>query len=353
MVTTQKVKSDTQTFSPKEPTISDSICIGIDNGNGRIKAISSKNLTTRIKSLIHYLDDEQEMADGGNESVVIEYISGPRTELWEQRFVVGSQAYQFNPTGVLSTSDDREGKSKFALELTLAAVAPNITMEYTNVAIALSVHDAGAFSNLKSRVNGEHTVKLNGQLRKINLDLKVVKTEGIGAYASLLKSKKCTREAQTVLLDLGFGTIIVSVYSNGAGKQIIPFPDMGAKSLYQRISGNLAVRQQLKRTGDIQLIQKAIERGDFVYGNHKISQFSIADIYLQELRPWVKNSLVSVLGKIDSYLDSADFLFAIGGGSQLPKIGQWLEKKGFEVVDDSEFINARGLLALVQREVNK
>ena len=350
MVTT---KTEQPTSSQKELMISDSICIGIDNGNGRIKAISSKNLTTRVQSLVHYLDSEQEMADGGNESAFIEYVSGPRTELWGQRFVVGSQAYQFNPTGVLSTSDDREGKSKLALELTLAAIAPNITMDVTNVAIALSVHDSGAFSDIKERVNGEHTVRLNGQLRKINLDLKVVKTEGIGAYASLLRSKKCTREAQTVLLDVGFGTIIVSIYSNGAGKQIIPFPDMGAKSLYQRISNNLEVRKQLKRTGDIQLIQRAIERGDFIYGNNKISQFSIADVYLQELRPWVKNSLVSVLGKIDSYLDGAEFLFAIGGGSQLPKISQWLEKKGFQVADDSEFINARGLLALVQREVNK
>ncbi|NET30339.1 ParM/StbA family protein [Okeania sp. SIO1I7] len=339
--------------SHAEQMIPDSISIGIDNGNGRIKAISSKGLTARIKSLIHYLDSEQEMTDGGNESVFVEYVSGPRTELWEQRFVVGQQAYQFNPTGVLSTSDDREGKSKYALELTLAAIAPNITMDYTNVAIALSVHDAGAFCGIKNLINGEHTIRLNGRRCKVNLQLKVVKTEGIGAYASLLKSKKCTRQAQTVLLDIGFGTIIVSVYSSGAGKQIIPFPDMGAKSLYQRISNNLSVRKQLKRTGDIQLIQKAIESGNFIYGNNKISQFSIADIYLQELRPWVKNSLLAVLGKIDSYLDSAEFLFAIGGGSQLPKISQWLEKKGFEVVDDSEFINARGLLALAKREVNK
>lgn len=353
MATTQKVKSDTQTFSQKEQMISDSICIGIDNGNGRIKAKSSKGLVTRIKSLIHYLDPEQEMADGGNESVFIEYISGTCSDLFHKRFVVGQQAYQFNPTGVLSTSDDREGKSKFALELTLAAIAPNITMDYTNVAIALSVHDAGAFSDLKTKVNGEHTIKLNGQRRIVNLDLKVVKTEGIGAYASLLQTKKCTRDEQVVLLDLGFGTIIVSVYSSGAGKKIIPFPDMGVKSLYQRISGNLEVRQKLKRNGDIQLIQRAIERGDFIYGANKISQFSIADVYNLELRPWVKNSLLTVLGKIDSYLDSADFSFAIGGGSQLPKIGQWLEKKGFEVVDDSEFINARGLLALAQKEVSK
>jgi hypothetical protein len=100
MVTT---KTENPINSHAEQTISDSICIGIDNGNGRIKAKSSKGLTTRIKSLIHYLDDEQEMADGGNESVFIEYVSGPRTELWEQRFVVGQQAYQFNPTGVFST----------------------------------------------------------------------------------------------------------------------------------------------------------------------------------------------------------------------------------------------------------
>jgi hypothetical protein len=225
-------------------------------------------------------------------------------------------------------------------------------MDYTNVAISLSVHDLGAFSDLQNQVNGEHTVKLNNQLRKINIDLKVVKIEGLGAYASLLLAKKCTKAAQTILIDIGFGTIIVSVYSNGAWKQVIPFPDMGVKSLYQRISSNLEVRKQLKRTGDIQLIQRAIERGDFIYGVNRISQFSLANIYDQELYPWVKNSLVTVLGKIDSYLDGSEFMFAIGGGSKLPKVSSWLEKKGFEVVVDSEIINARGLLAFVKREAS-
>ena len=337
--------------SPTEQMMPDSICIGIDNGNGRVKAFSSKGLTTKLKSLIHYLSSEQEIKECGNDSVFLEYISGPRTELWGQRFVVGQQAYQFSPNGVFSPSDDREGKSKFALELSLAAISQSITMDYTNVAVAISVHDAGAFGDLQSQVNGEHTVRLNSQLRKINIDLKAVKTEGLGAYASLLLAKKCTKASQTILLDIGFGTIIVSVYSNGAGKQVIPFPDMGVKSLYQRISNNLTVRKQLKRTGDIQLIQRAVERGDFIYGVNRISQFSLAEIYNQELHPWVKKSLVTVLGKIDSYLDGSEFLFAIGGGSKLPRVSQWLGKKGFEVVVDSEVINARGLLAFAKREV--
>ena len=59
-----------------------------------------------------------------------------------------------------------------------------------------------------------------------------------------------------------------------------------------------------------------------------------------------------MLGKIDSYLDGSEFMFAIGGGSKLPKVSSWLEKKGFEVVVDSEIINARGLLAFVKREAS-
>ena len=57
--------------SPKEHMITDSICIGIDNGNGRIKALSSKELTTKIKSLIYYLSNEQEITDCGNDSVFV------------------------------------------------------------------------------------------------------------------------------------------------------------------------------------------------------------------------------------------------------------------------------------------
>ena len=66
---TSKIKSIIS--SPKEHMITDSICIGIDNGNGRIKALSSKGLTTRIKSLIYYLSNEQEITDCGNDSVFV------------------------------------------------------------------------------------------------------------------------------------------------------------------------------------------------------------------------------------------------------------------------------------------
>ena len=63
--------------SPTEQMMPDSICIGIDNGNGRVKALSSKGLTTKFKSLIHYLSSEQEITDCGNDSVFLEYISDP------------------------------------------------------------------------------------------------------------------------------------------------------------------------------------------------------------------------------------------------------------------------------------
>lgn len=46
-----------------------------------------------------------------------------------------------------------------------------------------------------------------------------------------------------------------------------------------------------------------------------------------------------MLGKIDFYLDGFEFMFVIGGGFKFFKVSLWLEKKGFEVVVDSEIIN--------------
>ena len=40
--------------SPTEQMIPDSICIGIDNSDKQVKALPSKGLTTKRKSLVHY-----------------------------------------------------------------------------------------------------------------------------------------------------------------------------------------------------------------------------------------------------------------------------------------------------------
>ncbi|NES64210.1 MAG: hypothetical protein F6K24_02545, partial [Okeania sp. SIO2D1] len=75
-----------------------------------------------------------------------------------------------------------------------------------------------------------------------------------------------------------------------------------------------------------------------------------ADIYKAELKPWVDDSLVKVLASLSQWQNEATHLFCIGGGVQLPGIKNYLEKRAFDCLTDSEWLNAKGLLKIAQRK---
>ena len=58
---------------------------------------------------------------------------------------------------------------------------------------------------------------------------------------------------------------------------------------------------------------------------------------------------ISLVTTAQQWQNEASHLFCIGGGVQLPGIKPALEKKAFECLSDSEWLNAKGLLKIAQR----
>ena len=327
------------------------IHLGIDSGNGRLKALSDTGYTVRLPSLLYFPQAQISPGQFDKESAFVVYEGGPRSDLWGKSWFVGREAYVMNPDSHISTSDDKEAKSKYCLELLLGAAAQVVTEKKADLTIALSIHDRDTFKEaVTSKLVGTHKVKLNNKSCDLTITVKSLVDEGVGAYFELLATKRVNKSETVLLLDIGHGTIITSVFGSGDMKFRKAYP-LGVSNLYSAIAVNLDMRKALTGTpGNLQLIKQGIEREDFMYGNNRSISFGFKNIYQAELKPWVSNSLVNVLASLSQWKNEASHLFCIGGGVQLPGIKGFLEKQHFACLDDSEWLNARGLLKIAQRK---
>ena len=326
------------------------IYLGIDSGNGRVKGLSDTGYPVRIPSLLYFPQAQISPGQFDKESTFVVYEGGLRSDLWNKSWIVGKEAYVMAPDSHISTSDDREAKVKFCLELLLGAVAQMVTEKKVNLAIALSIHDKEAFKDsIRTKLEGTHRVKLNGKFCELSVSVVSLVDEGVGAYYELLATKQASRNETALLLDIGHGTIITSVFGSSELKFRQTYP-LGVSKLYSAIANNVQIRKALKGTpGNLQLIKQGIERGDFVYGNNQRLSFEFKNVYQEELKPWVSNSLVKVLSSLTQWQNEATHLFCIGGGVNLPGIKSFLEKQHFTCLKDSEWLNTRGLLKIAQK----
>lgn len=331
--------------------IAQDIYLGIDSGNGRVKALSSNGFSIRVPSLLYFPQTLISPKQLDNESAYVVYESGLRSDLWNKSWIVGKEAYVMAPDSHISTSDDKEAKVKFCLELLLGASAQVVSEKKVTLTIALSIHDKEAFKDsIRSKLEGIHRVKLNGKSCELTVSVVSLVDEGLGAYYELLATKKASRGDTALLLDIGHGTIITSVFGSSDMKFRQTYP-LGVSKLYSAIANNVQIRKALKGTpGNLQLIKQGIERGDFVYGNNQRLSFEFKNVYQDELKPWVSNSLAKVLSSLTQWQNEATHLFCIGGGVQLPGIKGFLEKQHFLCLDEAEWLNTRGLLRIAQRK---
>jgi len=325
--------------------------VGIDSGNGQLKLESSNGFSLKMPSILYFPHSDVTMGDIDQLSSYIVYEGGTRGDLLNKGWVVGREAYLLSPNSHISTSDDKESKVRYSLELLLGIVAHTIESEKVNLTVSISIHDKQALGKeIKTRIEGHHRIIANGRKTEVTVKMKDCVNEGVGAYFELITRKKFLPSQTVLLLDIGEGTIITSVFGNRQLKHRKSYP-LGTSKLYQNISNNVEMRRKLKGiTGNIQLIKLGIERGDFIYGNNRKISFNFKEIYNKELMPWFSDSIYNVMASITDWMNEASHLFAIGGGVNLPSLKKGLENQHFEVLEQSDILNAKGLLKIAQRE---
>ena len=327
--------------------------IGIDSGNGFLKAFSDKGLSAKIPSYICLPKAETENNIIDKEGCSVLYFSGVRADLIGKRFLIGSPAYSTSPQGKLEIAQLDKGKVDYGLHLLLGAIGcMGFTQCDLNINLCVSIHHAKNFRDeLTKAIYGHHSVELGGKAYNINIDKILVVNEGGGTLAALLANGRVQKTNKMLLLDLGYGTSISSIYQFGKqiDRNVMTF---GVRDLYQAIAKHPnMIKERNGKEGDSYIIREGIENKSFQYGNYK--PFSFAGIYKECLQAWSSENLRTTLSDLKEQIDSANCMFATGGGSCLPMVDKHLESKGFQVLPNSHTLNAEGLLLLAKNKLGE
>ena len=327
--------------------------IGIDSGNGFLKAFSDKGLSTKIPSYICLPKAETENNIIDKEGCSVLYFSGVRADLIGKRFLIGSPAYSTSPQGKLEIAQLDKGKVDYGLHLLLGAIGcMGFTQCDLNINLCVSIHHAKNFRDeLTKAIYGHHSVELGGKAYNINIDKILVVNEGGGTLAALLANGRVQKSNKMLLLDLGYGTSISSIYQFGKqiDRNVMTF---GVRDLYQAIAKHPnMIKERNGKEGDSYIIREGIENKSFQYGNYK--PFSFAGIYKECLQAWSSENLRTTLSDLKEQIDSANCMFAVGGGSCLPMVDKHLQSKGFQVLPNSHTLNAEGLLLLAKNKLGE
>ncbi len=321
--------------------------LGIDPGNGFVKARADKGDSIILPSLIAYPTEYFEGGVVAKNGCSVLYVSGSRSDLIGKQILIGDIAYSIDPLNCISIAKSPQAKADYALELLLGAVGllPQCDRVINPV---LSVHDSTTFGGqIKQKIEGVHRIQLDGEPLDIEISNTSVTPEGKGTYYYLLKSGKVKKSDLVLLFDLGFGTSIYTVFQEGKILERSIFR-WGVRDLYNSICQHPEMRKALNGVeGDSHVVRTAIETKKFIYRTEE-GIFDFSKQYTEALISWTKSNLKQAMDKMRPRIPKAAHLFLVGGGGNLPSIGNYFTKKGFEILGNSQFCNAEGLLSIAQ-----
>lgn len=309
---------------------------GFDLGNSATKAVFGLHQIL----IPSYIDPIKTRLHDVPVAGFVEYVTGDRIALSGQQWLAGSSAYQHNPHGFLKVANEARGKVAYSLQLLLGALAYLPYRPQWELNLVCSVHHADALGDdITKSLQGSHVVRLNGNLNQTRVLINVLRVldEGAGAVAHAGLTS-----GQSLVYDFGGGTIITSLFGEKGKlieRQVSPG---GALTLIDAIARNPQFIKTEAAEGDRELIRRGIEDSSMHYGKGP-GAWSFETIYREELKGWISTVLKSALAIGAPWAKSSDRIVAIGGGAQLPLVRDVLMAQNIQPLDESAWVNVRGL----------
>jgi hypothetical protein len=345
--------TEISTLMGKAGTVAPYMPVGIDGGNGAQKIVTP-TIEKRGTSIFAIITDEIFDVPESTDGAYVEYLDGIRKDLVGKRWITGSAAYTRFPDTHLEIRDDRRGKILWGLLMLLGIVGTFPHENTLRLSLTVSCQDEKAYGEeLKKTLSGVHVVEFNKKKESsIEIHVNKVVDEGVGAIVeATVQGIVDPRKGNVIIFDLGFGTIITSPFAPGGKLIERNIHPAGVDSLYSAISQDVETRRELGKEANIQLIQRGVENRSFEYGSRG---WNFAHIYKNALRSWAEKNLIQALKSVDQWRDdAAGGVLAIGGGSELPGISDFLESKGIATMPDASWANARGLFRIAQMQCAK
>ncbi len=336
---------------PKLDQIPSEIPIGVDVGAGLVKLVAP-NLQLRNPAKfveVTRLEESLEAPDGGH----FYYHSGDAQHLIGKQFLTGSLAYDHSPTTHTKLSDDPRLKAEYCLHAVLGAIATLPHKPHWNLYLVLSNHQPDLFRpNLKA-IEGKHVVSFGGKDNlpaRVNIRVGLVVPEGAGNYVYCAGNKILDSKQHAISIDLGTSTVIASAFNPG-GKLV--FREVlltgGCIDLLDAIASDPEIIKAIGtgKSGNIELIRRAVESGSFCYGNGLVIP-DFSGVYQRHLKTWLAARMRLAKKSLAEFVEHAQPGVVWGGGAELPGVAAMLASIGWQSVPDAGWINAIGLQKIAQ-----
>jgi len=316
------------------------VCIGLNGSQIRLRQPS------KVLELKAALIEDLSSKEGGH----FFYHSGDRTDLIDREFLTGELAAWKAPTTHIKLSDDPALKAEYALHTLLGALATLPHQQDWYLFVVISTHSRDLFNTkLKELTNGTHIVSFGGKSKpqtRVNITVGSVAPEGAGSYTYAKRLNLINSSAHVIALDFGTSTVIPQVFSPG-GKLIYhqPLEVGGCIDLLEAIASDPELIRFLQtgKAGNVELIRRGIESGEFNYGTR---DFSLRPVYARLVKSWLADRLRLGLKATEEWRDAAQSLVAWGGGTEMSGVSKMLGTQRITTVPDGCWANAIGLQTL-------
>ena len=342
----QSKQADSAQIRPFMPT-------GVDCGAGLTKVcMDSGDRQMRIRTSSKILELKEPLLDDltSKEGGYFFYCKGDREDLVGREFLTGELAAWKAPNTHIKLSDDPASKAVYALHSILGALSTLPHRQDWNLFVVISTHSRNLFNDkLKELTNGSHVVTFGSKSKiqtRVNINVGSVVPEGAGSYTYAKRLNIVDPSAHVIGFDFGTSTVIPQVFSPG-GKLIHyqPLEVGGCIDLLEAIASDAELIRFLGsgKAGNIELVRKGIESGQFGYGTR---DFNLRPIYARLVKTWLADRLRLGLKATEEWRDAAQSLVAWGGGTEMPGISKMLATQKITTVPDGCWANAVGLQTL-------
>ncbi|MCY6491920.1 ParM/StbA family protein [Leptolyngbya sp. GGD] len=260
-----------------------------------------------------------------------------------------SQFSHWNNQSWIDCSDGDEevmnienGKAHFALPVLISAMW-DVLKDGDNLKLAVSVPRKDLHGkSIESALNGVHSFTCNGVTKRIDIEVLSTFHEGVGVILDERPQAK-----KVYLMEIGGGTINVSAFDK---LKVLcdPYiaPNCGSRTLINELANCTEAVQAVGKVGglsketSVNILEKP---GHTVSGLNNFSDFS--SVVEREVHKWLDRVLPDLEKRTMQHLEQTDMKLASGGSCLIPAVRRYLEAKGFTIVSDPQWANAKGLHA--------
>lgn len=325
--------------------------VAADIGNHKLK-LTQNNQTRVADSLYAEVIHASHVGELDDESTLVRYLDGDRTDLLGKQWVTGHDAQTYFTDTYQRAVDgmNNSGKVNLGLQLLLGNLLPpqasdRLVIRY----LFATLPDVAVLGEaFQQAVKGAHRITQKTAHHEVTFTVEiqeiVLKEEGQGAIAYALSKGICVQGAWNATIDFGGGTTITQAYNERG--QIVPSSRLvqsrGVNDLAVAITNDDRFRKHLGRTGDVGLVLEAMRDQTFKYGGQG---FDFSGIYTDQHRVWLSSIALPAFRKLLTLQDRLKTTLLIGGGAYLAKS---LERSSVVVCDRPDLVNVEGLMILAK-----